>query len=173
MVITFFASLFDLGQLIARGRIGSSSSPAVTGFVAARDVFLAIATGLRFLFFWLYVAEPPRGETAIPLAHSGTWGKWGLLGLALKWVLLAITLAISIMQIIWRISSNADNFGTVYGAESAMEIIASAVLLLKLLLNVSITSVAPRYKALRDYSAVIAALSINVGVGIGNVVTCE
>lgn len=86
-----------------------------------------------------------------------------------------MTLSMSILQIIWRVSSNSDQngFGTVYGAESAMEIIASAVLLMKLILNVSITSVAPRYNALWDYSAVIVALSINLGVGIGNVATCE
>lgn len=78
----------------------------------------------------------------------------------------------SILQVIWRVSSNSG-FGTVYGAESAMEIIVSAVLLMKLILNVSITTITPRYNALRDYSAVIAALSINLGIGIGNVVTCE
>lgn len=109
----------------------------------------------------------------MPLAHSGTWGRWGFVGLVLKWVLLAVALAISVLQIIWRIVPSANMFGAIYGAESAMEIVASAILLLKLLLNVCITPISPRYKALQNYSAMILALLFNLGVGIGNVITCE
>jgi hypothetical protein len=145
----------------------------------------AVSVGLRFFFFWLFVAEPPRGETVEPKPfdpianlftrekHSGAWGRWGIPGLILKWALLALTLTIGVLQIVWRVVLMDNRLGPVYGAEAAMEIVSSALFVVKLLLNISITPVTPRSKTLRTYAAIIFALLINFILGIGNLVVCE
>jgi hypothetical protein len=184
----FTASIFDLSQILTRGRRNTDSGKdldAVTGLIAAREILFAVSVGLRFFFFWLFVAEPPRGEIARtapsdPIAklfneekHSGAWGRWGITGILLKWVLLGITVAIGVLQIIWRVVPSDNQLGPVYGAEAAMEIIASALFVVKLLLNTLITPVTPRSKTLRRYVAMIFALFVNLGLGVGNVATCE
>lgn len=184
----FTAAIFDLGQILTNGRHQTDSDAdldAVTGLVAAREILLATSVGLRFFFFWLFVGEPPRGETVRttqidPIArlfreetHSGAWGRWGFTGIILKWVLLAVCFTIFILQIVWRVVPSDNFLGPVYGAEAAMEIIGSALFVIKLLLNTLITSITPRSKTLRRYAAMIFALLINLGLGIGNVATCE
>jgi hypothetical protein len=183
----FTAAIFDLGQILT-GHHNTDSRPdldAVTGLVAAREILFAVSVGLRFLFFWLFVAEPPRGEAirsarSDPIArlfteetHSGAWCRWGFTGIILKWILLAVTLSILILQIIWRVAPGENRLGPLYGAEAAMEIIGSALFVIKLLLNTLITPITPRSKVLRSYAAMIFALLINLGLGIGNVATCE
>lgn len=63
--------------------------------------------------------------------------------------------------------------GAIYGADATMEIVASALFILKLVLNASIIPSKPLLTVLRRYAAVIFALVINLGLGIGNVVTCK
>lgn len=181
----FIASIFDLSQIVTRthhdkgkGKIVNTS----TGLIVVREILFAISVGLRFFFFWLFVAEPPRGEIVEPTPfdpiaslyskarHSGAWGRWGIIGIILKWALLAVTIVIGVLQIIWRIVPSDNRLGPVYGAEAAMEIVSSALFVVKLLLNTLITPVTPRSKAFQMYAAVIFALLINLGLGIGNVV---
>lgn len=190
--MAFIASILDLSQILQRGRTNTNKGAglqAVSGLLVARELGFAISVGLRFLFFWLFVAVPPRGEKVTPIPsdakanismfsfrepnHSGAWGRWGIPGLILKWSILAITFIIGVLQIVWRIVPNDNRLGGTYGAEATMEIVTSALFILKLLLNSSITTVAPRSKVLRGYSAMIVALLINFGLGIGNVATCE
>jgi hypothetical protein len=178
----FTASIFDLSQILTRGRSNTDNGKGVTGLIAAREILYAISVSLRFLFFWLFVAEPPRGEIVkhIPSAnlfieetHSGAWGRWGIPGLILKWALLAVTFAIGVLQIIWRVVPSANMFGPVYGADAAMEIVVSALFVIKLLLNTLITPITPRSKTLRRYTTMIIALVINLGLGVGNIAVCE
>jgi len=184
----FTASIFDLGQVLTGDRRNTDNVmdlDAVTGLIAAREILFAVSVGLRFFFFWIFVAEPPRGETVQaaphdPIAkllteqkHSGAWGSWGITGIFLKWVLLAICFTIGVLQIIWRVVPSDNQLGPVYGAETAMEIIASALFVIKLLLNTVITPVTPRSKTFRRYTAMFFALLINLGLGIGNVITCK
>jgi hypothetical protein len=184
----FVASIFDLSQILTRGRRNTDSGAdldAVTGLIAAREILFAVSVGFRFFFYWIFVAEPPRGETVAiapfdPITkllteekHSGAWGRWGITGILLKWTLLAITVSITVLQIIWRVVPSDNQLGPVYGAEAAMEIIASALFIIKLLLNTMITPVDPRSKTFRTYLPMIFALSINLGLGIGNVTTCK
>lgn len=183
----FIASVFDLGQVLTRGRYnadnGAAGLNAVTGLIAARELLFAVSVGLRFLFFWLFVAEPPRGEAVEstpfdPIAnlftftekHSGAWGRWGITGIFLKLALLAVSFIIGILQIIWRVVPSDNRLGPVYDTEAAMEIIASVLFIVKLLLNSLITPVTPQSKTLRTYAAMIFALLINLGLGIGNIV---
>jgi len=180
----FTASIFDLSQILTRGRFNTDSGlglNSVTGLIAAREIFYATSVGLRFLFFWLFVAEPPRGEIVKPTPfdpianlfvremHSGAWGRWGIPGLILKWALLAVTFAVGVLQIIWRVVPSANRFGPVYGADAAMEIVISALFVLKLLLNTLITPITPRSKTLRSYTTMIIALVINLSLGVGNI----
>jgi hypothetical protein len=184
----FAAAIFDLGQVLTRGRRNTDNGTdlnAVTGLIATREIFYAVSVGLRFFFFWIFVAEPPRGESVRttptdPMAglfteekHGGAWGRWGITGILLKWVLLAITFTIGVLQIIWRVMPNHNRLGPVYGAEAAMEIITSALFVIKLLLNTLISPLTPRSKTLRSYAPMLFILFINLGLGIGNVTTCE
>ena len=184
----FTASIFDLSQILTRGRSNTDNGKglnAVAGLIAAREIFYAVSVGLRFLFFWLFVAEPPRGEIVkhtpfdpfanffVEEMHSGAWGRWGIPGLILKWTLLAVTFTIGILQMIWRIVPSANMFGPVYGADAAMEIVISALFVIKLLLNTLITPITPRSKTLRRYATMIIALVINLGLGVGNIAICE
>lgn len=188
----FISSLLDLSQILQRGRDNidkNSDLGSVSGLIVAREIGFAVSIGLRFVFFWLFVAEPPRGEKPTPIphdpktnilvyslketSHSGAWGRWGILGQILRWKLFAITLVIGVLQIVWRTVPSDKKLGPVYGAEATLEIVASALFILKLLLNTMISTVAPKSRILRRYSPMIVALLINMGLGIGNVATCE
>lgn len=188
----FIASILDLSQLLERGHhnvdLGIDLT-TVTGLIVAREIGFSVSVGLRFFFYWLYVAEPPRGEIVTPMplspeattfalgfkdgTHSGAWGRWGFIGVFLKWALLGITIVIGILQIIWRIVPADNLLGGVYAAEAALEIVVSALFILKLVLNIILTHVSPRSKVVKWYAAIAFALLINAGVGIGNVTYCE
>jgi len=64
-------------------------------------------------------------------------------------------------------------FGPVYDIENAVEIILSAVFIIKLLLNVWIVELSSRRQTLWQYFSVLSALLIGMGVGIGNLTHCE
>lgn len=80
---------------------------------------------------------------------------------------------IGVLQIDWRVASNENRMGAVYGAEATIEIVASALFILKLILNACITPVSPVSAVIRSYAAIFLALVINLGLGIGNVITCR
>ncbi|KAK0465205.1 uncharacterized protein EV420DRAFT_1513303 [Desarmillaria tabescens] len=180
----FAASIFDLSQLLARGSynvVRGYDADSVRGLINTREVSLALSIGLRFIFFWTFVAERPRGEPPpIPQedrktkyepryhAHSASWQRWGYLGFILKWGLLALTVAIPTMQIIWRIAQR--QFGLIYTVESTMEIVASSLFILKLFLNIFLSPLSPWWLRFLSYLGPIAALLISLGIGIGQLV---
>lgn len=188
-LFSFVAAVIDLAQLLVRGSVKVNMNTGITSGVTAlintREVGLSIAIGLRFLFFWAFVAERPRGEPPPTIdlsdprvyvyhaqnSHSAEWERWGYLGIFLKWLILASVISIPILQIIWRIA--ARHFGVVYMVESTIEILISALLLLKMILNVFLSPVSPWWKPLRFYIAPLIALLINLGIGIGELVYCE
>ncbi|KAJ4494392.1 hypothetical protein C8R41DRAFT_919356 [Lentinula lateritia] len=185
-LFSFVAAVIDLAQLLVRGSVKVNMNTGITSGVTAlintREVGLSIAIGLRFLFFWAFVAERPRGEPPPTIdlsdprvyvyhaqnSHSAEWERWGYLGIFLKWLILASVISIPILQIIWRIA--ARHFGVVYMVESTIEILISALLLLKMILNVFLSPVSPWWKPLRFYIAPLIALLINLGIGIGELV---
>ncbi|KAK0443806.1 hypothetical protein EV421DRAFT_1803432 [Armillaria borealis] len=187
-LLAFAASIFDLNQLSARGShnvLRGYDADSVRGLVYPRELSLALSNGLRFMFFWMLVAERPRGEPPLTLqdrkaeyepryrAHSASWQRWGYLGFILKWGLLALTVVIPIMQIIWRIFRR--HYGVVYTVESAMEIAASSLFILKLFFNaiLSLAShslVSPWWLRYLSYLGPIVALLIGLGIGIGQFV---
>ena len=195
--MAFIAALLDLSQILHHGgRDGRSRGDgnekdgdvSSSGLTVVREIGFALSVGLRFFFFWLFVAEPPRGGKVKPVPydpetnlfvyafkepnHSGAWGHWGITGMILRWLLLAMTVVITILQMVWRLVSGNDFMGPVYTVESTLEIIASAIFILKLGLNTLITTTVPRSRTVRRYSTMIVALIFSIGLGIGNVTVC-
>ncbi|KAF9270356.1 hypothetical protein L218DRAFT_29755 [Marasmius fiardii PR-910] len=181
-IFAFGAAVLDLSQLLTRGAnniIQGTGTEAVRAIINTREVGFSISVGLRFLFFWKFVAERPRGEPP-PLgpslytynpweqSHSASWKRWGYLGLFLKWSLLLATLALPILQILWRIVFRT--IGPVYLVESTMQIVISALFMMKLLLNIFLSPVFPRSKAVASNLAPFLALGLNLGIGIGSLI---
>jgi len=185
VLLSFAAAIIDLTQTLIRDLSQVTIQPLIT----AREVFLALSIGLRFLFYWLYVSEPPIGQPWPPSfqgrwmnflsfdprdePHSGNWARWGVAGFCAKFALLATIPAITALQIIWRVSSRYHNYSAVYAADVAFEILISVLLLLKLLFNTVPTSSTPRSHTFREYRFPMLALTFNIGISIGDLVCCR
>lgn len=174
VLLTFFGALIDLGQLYLR-HAHSTESPCqrfIPSLMIIREVLYSIASGLRFLFYWVFVSQPPLCEqdsARLLGIHSGSWLRWGLTGSFLRWTTLAASLSVSVLQALWRTVHPLHEFGPVYDIEGAVEITISAIFIVKLLLNVLVVEVPSRRRqTLWQYSSVLSALLINMGIGIGN-----
>lgn len=146
------------------------------GLINTREVLLGLATAMRYLYLWTFVARRPAAEPSLDAPeglHSGAWKRWGIIGLVLKWVLFAAVLDVAILQILWRAVPNLGNSGPVYLADASIQIVASALLIAKLGANTWITPVIPRGRVMRDYALPIAAILFGMGVAIGNLATCK
>ena len=145
---------------------------------------------MRFFFFWRFVAMPPRGEIAIlPTPgrsnrssyvmdeefHSGSWGRWGITGVVAKYTLLMGTIAIGVTQSIWRLgfAFGLIRFTSVYRADAVLQIIMSGLFILKLAGNSYLSPLTPRWRTIRDYIPVATAISIGLGIAIGNLMCSE
>jgi hypothetical protein len=84
-------------------------------------------------------------------------------------MLLGVTLTIPILQIVWRFVEHRQ--GPVYVTETTMEVAASVLFILKLLLDVFL-SPTDLSRALRSSVAPIGALLIGIGISIGNFICC-
>ncbi|CAE6524382.1 unnamed protein product [Rhizoctonia solani] len=185
--LAFLSAIIDFGQLIIISR------GVFTGMVfplrIARELGYAVSFGMRFFFFWQFVAMPPRGE--IPILptpgrgrdnrasfvmedefHSGSWDRWGLIGVLAKYALLMGTITIGVTQAIWRLAFafGLIRFTSVYQADAIMQIVMSGLFLLKLAGNSYISPLMPRWKTIRDYLPVVTAISIGLGVAVGNMI---
>lgn len=149
---------------------------SIQGLANTREVVFAIAIALRYLYFWTFVATRPAVEPSLDAPdgmHSGAWKRWGIAGLILKWILFAAVLDIAVLQILWRVVPNLQNVGPVYLADCAIEIVASALLVIKLSANVWITPVLPRWRVIRGYMLPVAAILFGMAVAIGNLAYCK
>jgi hypothetical protein len=156
----------------------------------AREVLYAISVGLRFLFYWLFVAQPPREPLRrqdmtfwprnllispshqIP-THNGSWSRWGISSFVLGWLLLGMSLTIFMLQVLWRLVVPFRRFSAVYIAENTIQAVASALLIIKLLLNTLIPETPSRWGILTYYGAIIFALAVNMVTVIINLVQCR
>jgi hypothetical protein len=128
IIVAFISSIIDLSQILQRGRFNTDHGlglESVQSLIMAREVGYAISNSLRFLFFWLFVAEPPKAERGAPNAraggHSGSWNAWGYIGLTLRWSTLALILVVFVLQVVWRLDSKVQMAITnLYTAESAI-----------------------------------------------------
>ncbi|KAG8716009.1 hypothetical protein FRC11_011265 [Ceratobasidium sp. 423] len=183
--LAFLSAIIDFGQLIiiSRGVFTGTVFP----LRIARELGYAVSFGMRFFFFWQFVAMPPRGE--IPVLptpgrgrgnrasfvmedefHSGSWGRWGLVGVLAKYALLMGTITIGVTQAIWRLgfAFGLIRFTSVYQADAIIQIAMSGLFLLKLAGNSYISPLMPRWKTIRDYLPVMVAISVGLGIAVGN-----
>lgn len=179
------AAILDLGQLLIREPSGSSRNfdqGVVSGFIVAREVGLGLSFGFLFLFVWRAVAECPWNERPRSLAqsisspapslpHSASWTRWGFLGAALKWFTLTLVIVIPLLQILWRLISSQRQYGSIYIADSTLEIVASAIFALKIVLNVLVSPSVSWWAPFRRYLGLVLALIITGAMGVGNLVS--
>ncbi|KAH9937556.1 uncharacterized protein B0H18DRAFT_1113375 [Fomitopsis serialis] len=183
VIIAFVATILDLIQLLIRGAVKVNTNTglqSVSGLTSVREVGFALSFGLRFLFFWGFVAQPPPGEARpeYNALHNGSWRRWGLLGLILEMFTLALVLIDPVLQILYRLITSLHQIGPVYEIESTIQVVLSFVFILKILLNCWVKMLVnenalPVRKALAGYSAVITALVVSGLIGIGNIAMFE
>jgi hypothetical protein len=192
VIVAFVGSVLDVGQVLLRGKVGTDSDTdisTVLPLLIARELTLSMSIGIRFLFFWTFVLQPPRGEHRLLSKvdspdskpsflwlgsdiHSGSWARWGYAGGLLKYGLLLAVFTIPILQILWRVVADFSRIGPVYNADSSLEIAISALFVVKLFVNVWLSPLIPRWKTIRDYLPAFSALFIGLGVGVGNILCC-
>lgn len=183
VLLSFAATIIDLAQTLIRDLSHVTISPSIT----TREILLALSLTLRFLFYWLYVSEPPIGEQRTPSfrggrsnflslnqdeLHSGDWARWGVAGSYSKFALLATIPAITALQIIWRVFQRYNGYSPVYAADVTLEVVVSVLLLLKLLLNMVATSSILQTHTFKECGFPILALIFNIGISIGALVHC-
>jgi hypothetical protein len=178
VLFTFFAAILDLARIslehsnTGKERITVKSTDH--SLFTVRESMLSVSAGLRFLYFWAFVSQPPLCELATDSflrLHSGSWLHWGLTGRVLRWVTLLSSITILVLQAFWRLVTKEP--GPVYNVEGSLEISTSVIFIVKLFLNSLIVERTCRRETLWQYSTALFALLINLGVGIGNLIACE
>ncbi|KAI0034306.1 hypothetical protein K488DRAFT_84155 [Vararia minispora EC-137] len=185
-LLDFFAGIVDVSQIIIRGSVEGPSTSTLNALVNARDIFLSLGAGARFFAFWAIVSQCPRGEICrtgpqypssttqtflsfdSSTVHAGSWMRWGIIGILLKWGTAATAISIALLQILWRTIDSLDNPGAVYAVENGLEIVVSVVFIIKMLLNSAIAETLTSWQMLLQYSPIISSLAVNIGLGIGN-----
>ena len=180
IIAAFIASTLDLSQILQRGSLNTELGlrlESVQSLIKAREIGYALSNSLRFLFFWIFVAEPPRAECNTSNAragiHSSNWNAWGFIGVILQYSTLGLALTVFALQVVWRIDSKFDGFTTLYTAESAIQVVLSAVFALKLLLNCFHCTIVSKWTSLLDYLGFIVSLLFGLGFGVANVMDRE
>jgi len=184
LFLAFGAAIFDLGHILGEVRPSvlitiHNDNKTISGLVITREVGFALSLGFLFIFLWHLVAQCPHNEKHSsstvsldrPPVHSASWKRWGVVGFILQWALLVSSLAIPVLQVVWRISPPPIRFGTLYIAEATIEIVVSALFILKILLNLYISQLTPWWRPLRANLAPLVALGISTGLGLGNLLT--
>jgi len=179
IIAAFIASTLDLSQILQRGRLNTDLGlqlDSVQSLIKTREIGFALSNSLRFIFFWIFVAQPPKPERDTPNAragtHSGNWDVWGFVGRILQWVTLCLALVVFALQVVWRLdnSSNEFEFTDSYTAESAIEVLLSFVFAIKLLLNCLSCTIVPKWTCALDYLGFIVSLLLSAGFGIANLI---
>jgi hypothetical protein len=185
-LLAFIGSVVDLIPILALSNSSNKSrlDNSFNAFFLTRGTLFALSIGFRFLFFWAFVAQlPKRGQQSPNFdtetgdflmmrdsRHSASWGRWGVIGLVLKWLLLALTLAIVVLQILWR---NVAQFQrSLYFVDSAIEAVVAALFMLKIALTILVSSDPMKFTVL-FYLAPLFALGISASLSVTNILVCE
>jgi hypothetical protein len=175
IIAAFIASTLDLAQILQRGRLNTDLGlqlNTVQSLLRTREVAYSLSASLRFIFFWIFVAEPPRPErnTASARAgvHSGNWNAWGFIGISLQWATFCLAVTIFVLQVVWRLDNEPNTFTNVYVAEATIEVILSAVFALKLLLNCGHCTIVPKWMCALDYSGFVISLLFSGVFGVAS-----
>ena len=191
-MLAFIAAVLDLAQTLADGMAVNATFVAKKDVIRAREVLLALSIGFRFLFYWSYVAEPSRKDLSAAATqrvrkikflgfectyepYSASWVRLGLSGKLIGAGLLVAIVIISMLQIVWRVVPQFHQYGNVYAADVALELLLSLLLLLKLLSNtVTLNSVdSLLVRAFGEHLAPISGLLVNIAIGVGDLLCCE
>ncbi|KAL1693105.1 hypothetical protein GGG16DRAFT_89289 [Schizophyllum commune] len=181
----FGAGIFDLSQVLERGvnkMAEGTGTDTVTALLNTREIFLAISTGFRFIFMWEFAATRPRWDPLpraadsiqalmnqpLIMLHSASWDRWGLTGYVLKWSTLGMSIVIPVLQIVWRITT--DHPTAIYVAEGTLEITASSIFILKLLLNTAFAPPNQTGTAFLWYMVPLAAFFLFMTIGVINLI---
>ncbi|KAG9314485.1 hypothetical protein JVU11DRAFT_5282 [Chiua virens] len=188
--LAFIAALQDLGQTLANGFAVNTIVAGNESAIRAREILFAFAIGSRFLFYWSYVAEPPRKDLSAASTqrvkgidflmvertqelHSGSWIRWGLPGKLLGAGLLTAIIIITALQVVWRVVHQFHQYSAFYATDTVLELLVSVMLLLKLLSN-TITPNSPNNMPVHTFSECLAPASgllVNITVGVGNLLS--
>lgn len=181
----FIAAILDLGQILSRGVANVVNRPGlgdVADFIQAREVLLSFSAGFIFLFFWTFVGLRPIGLPASPRnvttssatstssGHCGSWTRWGVIGLTLKWLSLLSCILIAILQIAWRVSPQHNRYAELYVTSGILETTISAIFILKIFLNLYLCPATLRRPVMIAHIVPLLALLVNAGLGMGNLV---
>ncbi|KAF8641155.1 hypothetical protein AX17_000790 [Amanita inopinata Kibby_2008] len=174
--LIFGAAIFDLSQTLVEVK-NREPIQFDSGLGIVRDIGIAISVGLIYCFIWLFVAECPLAELQADLLqqrmqveHSASWSRWGLPGIMLKWVTLALSLAIPPLHILWHQLNPSQTRNSLYVSDAIIQVFLSTIYVLKLLLNVSLSRRCLRWRVMRDYVAPASALLLSAALGVGNLV---
>ena len=177
IIAAWLSATLDLSQIWQRGRLNTDLGlqlDSVQSLIVTREVGYALSNSLRLFFFWIFVTRPPKAERDTPDAragtHSGTWNAWGFIGIILRWLTLCLIVSVFTLQVVWRLDSNSDDFPAIYSAESAIEVILSAIFTFKLLLNCFRCTVVSKWICALDYLGFIIPSLFGFGIGIANLV---
>ena len=110
VLFLFFAAILDLARISLQhdntGPERNGTRGITRSLGTVREALSSTSAGLRFLYFWAFVAQPPLCELATDSflrLHSGSWLHWGLTGRVLRWTTLASSIAILALQVVWRL----------------------------------------------------------------------
>ncbi|KAF9452639.1 hypothetical protein P691DRAFT_803760 [Macrolepiota fuliginosa MF-IS2] len=184
-LLLFVAAILDLGRLFIRGPTQAAPNVdlnVVSGFIVAREVALGLSYGFLFLFVWMAVARCPDSErrnlarqssqeSNQSQPHSASWARWGFIGTILKWFTLLLVILIPLLQIVWRIVDSQRRYGSIYIAQSTLEVVTSTIFILKVVLNVLVSPSISWWIPLQLYFGLVLGLIIAAAVGVGNLIT--
>ncbi|PFH54605.1 hypothetical protein AMATHDRAFT_159 [Amanita thiersii Skay4041] len=172
--LVFGATIFNLSKILVQVEDGRHSNHAARALDIIHELGSALSFGLVFVFMWFFVARCPQAmiseklKRGVPNDHSASWERWGLIGQFLKWVLLSLSLAVPLLQILWRLLDNSRIRGTLLITDAVIEIIVSVLYIFKLFLTISLIPPDNYWKVTRDYVPIIAALMLSAAIPIGN-----
>jgi hypothetical protein len=187
VLLAFVGSILDLAFLLSQVKSDPKSQTmvqtlnTVTGLLVAREICFGLSVGFRNIFFWGYATLPSSNSPRIHPdddsissfqlhSHHRDWIDFGWLRFILKWGLLLIIISIPILQIIWRLSKKTTAFQTLYLIEAILEVAASSLFIIQLILNSYLAPDTSRSSQLRAYTVPFFALLISLGVAVGGIV---
>lgn len=182
-ICALVGSILDLIQILIRGEQAVNEGTdlgSVEGITTTREVFFAVSFGFQFIFYWAFVSQPPIGERPVSrgVRHSGSWERFGATGIITRYLSLAASLAVPLLQILYRNVNSFDMKGVLYDIAGGVQIALSMLFFLKLLHGVCVwaprtSNILSKQKAVLVSIPVLTSMLISMWLGIGNVAECE
>ncbi|KAH8916715.1 hypothetical protein BT69DRAFT_1302507 [Atractiella rhizophila] len=192
-LFSLFGGIIDLGNLLySQGTSTirlSSLSITTTLFLAGTTVFrllylyrratqaavlekkIIIKTGLeqqsvmRRLSRWSF--RPREGEVVL---HSASWERFGITGSMIKFTMLAVVVAVGVLEALWRIGflTDVNKFAVVNRASHGLQIAYLAIFTIKIVESTYTVDHKPRWENYRDAFPVLFGNVIGVANAVPN-----